>query len=588
MRKILRGLAVLSLMAVSGAAAAADRAIIVLDGSGSMWGQIDGRPKLEIARETLRQVLPDFPADLELGLMAYGHRRKGDCQDIELVVAPAPGSAAGIAAAADKMRFLGKTPLSAAVRQAAESMRYMEDKATVILITDGIETCEADPCALAKELEAGGVDFTAHVVGFGLSREEGRQVACIAENTGGRFIQAKDARELRDALNETVAVKPVPKEEKQPVLLPEATVAARGTPTIGAPVDVDWTGPGGKGDYIDIVPHESEEIGGELSYAYVDAGSPLPVRAPGETGRYTLRYVWEGGDRRHVLATATIDVSESATALLAPASVPIGRAFQVTWKGPAEAGDYIDIVPQGYVRFEGELSYVYVADGNPVAIRAPGKPGDYLLRYVLAAPEGRKLITQVPLKVTDAEVSLSFPAVVMAGTTLDIFWKGPAAAGDYLDLVPAGTADIGGELAYFYVEQSGDGESATLMTAGEAGDYLVRYVLEGPDGRRVLASEPLVLTAPEAGIVAPVAVEAGATFGFEWTGPNAGGDYVDLVPRGYAEISGELAYFYTGSSTDGRTGTLTAPDQAGEYDVRYVLNAAGGRKVIARVPLTVR
>ena len=135
---------------------AADRAIIVLDASGSMWGQIDGRPKVDIARETLRTVLQSVPADMELGLMAYGHREKGSCVDIELVVPPAAGSAPAITAAADTMKFLGKTPLTAAVRQAAEALRYTEEKSTVILITDGIETCEADPCALGKELEVGG------------------------------------------------------------------------------------------------------------------------------------------------------------------------------------------------------------------------------------------------------------------------------------------------------------------------------------------------------------------------------------------------------------------------------------------------
>ena len=71
------------------------------------------------------------------------------------------------------MKFLGKTPLTEAVRQAASTLKSTEAKATVILITDGIETCEADPCALGAELEASGVDFTAHVVGFGLTAEEG-------------------------------------------------------------------------------------------------------------------------------------------------------------------------------------------------------------------------------------------------------------------------------------------------------------------------------------------------------------------------------------------------------------------------------
>lgn len=567
---------------------AADRAIIVLDASGSMWGQIDGRPKLQIARETLRSVLGDLPTDLELGLMAYGHRQKGVCSDIELLVPPAAGSASAIAEAADDLRFLGKTPLSEAVKQAAEALRYTEDRATVVLITDGIETCNADPCALGVELENTGVDFTAHVVGFGLSREEGRQVACLAEETGGRYIQAGNEAELGDALTDTVAAKPAPKEEAAEVVLPPATVAPKGTPSIGAPLDVEWSGPGAEGDYIDIVPLGSEKIGNELAYAYVEAGSPLRIRAPGKVGQYTLRYVWEGPDRRHVLTAVTIDVADSDTALVAPATVPIGKAFEVTWKGPGQAGDYIDIVPAGYAEFSGELSYAYVESGNPVSIRAPGNAGSYALRYVLEAPDGRKLLAELPLNVVEARASLAFQPTVMAGTVLDINWTGPAAAGDYIDLVPAGYTDVSGELAYFYVENSSDGESASVKTAGDAGSYLVRYVLEGPDGRRVLAAEPLVLTPAQASIAAPEAVEAGTSFAFEWTGPNSGGDYVDLVPRGYTEVSGELAYFYTDMSHDGKTGTLTAPEAAGEYDIRYVLEAAGGRKVVARVPISVQ
>ena len=107
-------LGALFLCALTTASVAADRAIIVLDASGSMWGQIDGRPKVDIARETLRTVLQSVPADMELGLMAYGHREKGSCADIELVVPPAAGSAAAITSAADMMKFLGKTPLTAA------------------------------------------------------------------------------------------------------------------------------------------------------------------------------------------------------------------------------------------------------------------------------------------------------------------------------------------------------------------------------------------------------------------------------------------------------------------------------------------
>lgn len=206
-------------------ATSADRAIIVLDASGSMWGQIDGQPKLEIARQTLKTVLQTIPADLELGLLAYGHREKGNCDDIELVVPPASRAGGSIAAAADAMKFLGKTPLSASVRQAAEALHYTEDKATVILITDGLETCNADPCTVGTELEQAGVDFTAHVVGFGLTAEEGRQVACLAENTGGKYIQASDAGALKDALIQTVVVAPAPESLSEPAPAPEPAAA---------------------------------------------------------------------------------------------------------------------------------------------------------------------------------------------------------------------------------------------------------------------------------------------------------------------------------------------------------------------------
>jgi Ca-activated chloride channel family protein len=210
----------LFLAGLASAVHAAERAIIVLDASGSMWGQIDGKPKLEIARETLKKVLQTVPADMELGLMAYGHREKGSCEDIELVVPPAAGTAAAISSAADSMKFLGKTPLSAAVKKAAEDLKYTEDKSTVILITDGIETCNADPCALGKELEQSGVDFTAHVVGFGLTAEEGKQVACLAENTGGKYIQAGDEKALEDALKVVVAPPPAPSPPPAPAPAP--------------------------------------------------------------------------------------------------------------------------------------------------------------------------------------------------------------------------------------------------------------------------------------------------------------------------------------------------------------------------------
>ncbi|MDQ2091461.1 vWA domain-containing protein [Marimonas arenosa] len=240
--RIVTGFVLAAWMALPTAAAAQERSMIVLDGSGSMWGQIEGRAKIEIARETLREVLGQVPEGNELGLIVYGHRRKGDCGDIELAVKPQAGTAAAIISFADGVSPKGKTPLSAGVRQAAEALRFTEDKATVILVTDGLETCNADPCALGRELEQLGVDFTAHVVGFGLSAEEGAQVACLADETGGRYFEAGNAEALGRALEETVvkveaAPEPAPEPEPEPEpAAPEFNLTARTYLAEGGPV----------------------------------------------------------------------------------------------------------------------------------------------------------------------------------------------------------------------------------------------------------------------------------------------------------------------------------------------------------------
>jgi len=247
-------------------ALAAERAIIVLDGSGSMWAQVEGKARITIARETLKSVLADVPDSLELGFMTYGHREKGNCGDIEMLVEPAAGTAAAIAKAAEGISPKGMTPLSDAVRLAAEDLRFTEQKATVILITDGLETCDVDPCALGNDLESQGVDFTAHVLGFGLSDEEGRQVACLAENTGGKYLSAEDGDDLAEALATTVAEvvaepeaapepEPAPAPEFDYTVAPTASLAEGGPDMTEGGADLVWSfhtvGPDGKaGDWL--------------------------------------------------------------------------------------------------------------------------------------------------------------------------------------------------------------------------------------------------------------------------------------------------------------------------------------------------
>jgi len=189
-------------------AATAD-SLLVLDASGSMWGQVKGKPKVEIAREAVATMLKTWPADESLGLIAYGHRRKGDCADIEVVSTPKRLDKSAFTQRVNSLQAKGMTPITASVRLAAEQLKSTEQKATVILVSDGEETCKADPCALGKELEAAGVDFTAHVIGFDLPEGPARQqLQCLAGTTGGRYIEARDAGELNAALGEVAKTEP--------------------------------------------------------------------------------------------------------------------------------------------------------------------------------------------------------------------------------------------------------------------------------------------------------------------------------------------------------------------------------------------
>ncbi len=238
---------VLLLMLMSPFVLAQEKAILVLDASGSMWGQIDGKAKITIARDVIAGVVKDWNQENHIGLITYGHRSKGDCKDIEQLIPVGKLDVDAFNKAVSAINPKGKTPLTEAVRIAAKELKYTEDKATVILVSDGKETCNADPCAVARELDKLGVDFTTHVIGFDVSDKESiGQLKCLAENTGGVFLTAKDAGGLKEAL--VTAVEKVAEPEPEPVITkvdPGAPVnirvqaiAAEG----GKPLDGTWFG----------------------------------------------------------------------------------------------------------------------------------------------------------------------------------------------------------------------------------------------------------------------------------------------------------------------------------------------------------
>jgi Ca-activated chloride channel family protein len=270
--------------------------------------------------------------------------------------------------------------------------------------------------------------------------------------------------------------------------------------------------------------------------------------------------------------------------LMAPASAAAGGFFEVDWTGPGNAADYIDIVPKGHADTRGEITYAWVRESlSKARIRAPLAAGEYEVRYILEMPSGRVVKARASVTVAAADVAFEAPpATAEAGAPVSVAWRGPGNDGDYIDIVPKGHADTRGEITYAWTRS---GNPSQLRVPGAAGEYELRYVMEGPGGAKVVAARaPLTATPVAANLEAAPLAPRGTKVRVTWTGPARQDDYVDLVPKGFRDTRGELSYFYTRT---GSGGDLNAPAQPGEYEIRYIMDAPGGRQVLARIPIRI-
>ncbi len=173
---------------------------VILDVSNSMWGQVDGQVKMELAREALTGALGDVPPFLPVGMRAYGHRvgyddREAGCRDTELLIAPEPGSAERILAHAAALQPRGQTPLALSLRAAADDLSD-GGGGVLLLISDGIESCGGDPVAVAEELRASGTPIMIHAVGLGVDAQAADALSSLANAGGGDYFDAPSAEQL--------------------------------------------------------------------------------------------------------------------------------------------------------------------------------------------------------------------------------------------------------------------------------------------------------------------------------------------------------------------------------------------------------
>ncbi len=182
---------------------------IIYDASGSMWGKTGSRSKIAVATETGQEAMTGFPDDFHVALRVYGHqhpREQHNCEDSELLIPLGIGNSDEIRRAIQAFQPRGQTPLGYSVEQVPDDFGDFEGGRSVVLITDGIESCDGNALAAAEALQAPGRHRPVHVIGFGLEPGEMEaldNLQAIAGRTGGRFIQAGDGAELRRALAAT-------------------------------------------------------------------------------------------------------------------------------------------------------------------------------------------------------------------------------------------------------------------------------------------------------------------------------------------------------------------------------------------------
>ena len=193
-------------------AAAVANVQFVIDSSGSMAEEVEpGSTRMEAAQEVMTDVIASLPEQdgVNVGLRVYGHKgsnteagRPESCRSTELKVPVQGVDKVLLQEEVDALAPVGWTPLALSLKSAAADFPAAApgQENSVVLVTDGLETCYGDPCIESRNLKNGPAAVTTHVIGFALSDEERTNLQCIVDESGGLLLGADNADELSEAL----------------------------------------------------------------------------------------------------------------------------------------------------------------------------------------------------------------------------------------------------------------------------------------------------------------------------------------------------------------------------------------------------
>lgn len=179
------------------------RILFVLDASGSMYGKWQGKLKMSSAKLILSKLVDslDQVPRVEMALRVYGHQHKQDCQDTKLEVPFQPSNSGMIKDVLTQIRPKGRTPIAYSVEQSATDFPKEDNvRNIIILITDGVEECGGDPCAISRKLQENRVVLKPFVIGLGLDKSVTQRFKCM-----GRFYNASSEESFQSIMRVVVS-----------------------------------------------------------------------------------------------------------------------------------------------------------------------------------------------------------------------------------------------------------------------------------------------------------------------------------------------------------------------------------------------
>jgi Ca-activated chloride channel family protein len=175
-------------------------AVIVIDGSRFMGATMAGQRKVELARRAVETVLPDYAGRLNAGILAYGHSKARACNDIAVLARVGPIVAEEVRSALEAVKSSGARGTSRALARAAELLADVEGERAIVLMTDGQDSCRANPCETARELVAANPGLRVHLIAVGAEPQSLDAIACVGALGGGETVDAQSFEDLENGL----------------------------------------------------------------------------------------------------------------------------------------------------------------------------------------------------------------------------------------------------------------------------------------------------------------------------------------------------------------------------------------------------